>query len=87
LHNVMVINVVQRRVAVRANGDGAVAIAGNESEPGTYEVGAQVTVTAAPGSDSVFRDWTVDGTVVSTAPSYTFTVGTDQILTANFTPK
>ena len=87
LHNVMVINVVQRRVAVRANGDGAVAIAGNESEPGTYEVGAQITVTAAPGSDSVFRDWTVDGTVVSTAPSYTFTVGTDQILTANFTPK
>ncbi|WP_410792125.1 discoidin domain-containing protein [Kribbella sp. C-35] len=87
LHNVMVINVVQRSIAVEANGNGTVKIAGNESEPGTYEVGAQVTVTAAPGSDSVFRDWTVNGTVVSTTPSYTFTVGTDQILTANFTPK
>ncbi|WP_350276205.1 discoidin domain-containing protein [Kribbella sp. HUAS MG21] len=87
LRNVMVINVVQRSVSVRANGNGTVAIAGNESEPGTYEVGAQVTVTAAPGSDSVFRDWTVNGTVVSTAPSYTFTVAADQVLTANFTPK
>ncbi|WP_427893217.1 discoidin domain-containing protein [Kribbella sp. GL6] len=87
LHNVMVINVVQRSVAVRANGNGTAAIAGNESEPGTYEVGAQVTVTAAPRSDSVFLDWTVNGTVVATTPSYTFTVGADQILTANFTPK
>jgi hypothetical protein len=87
LHNVMVINVVQRSISVQANGNGTATIAGNESEPGTYEVGAQVTVTAAPGSDSVFRDWTVNGTVVSTAPSYTFTVTADQVLTANFTPK
>ena len=84
LHNVMVINVVQRSITARADGNGTVAIAGNESEPGTYEVGAQVTVTATPGSDSVFRDWTVDGTVVSTQPVYTFTVTADQILTANF---
>ncbi|HET6742596.1 MAG TPA: discoidin domain-containing protein [Kribbella sp.] len=84
LHNVMVINVVQRSIAVQANGNGAVTIAGNESEPGTYEVGAQVTVTATPGSDSVFRDWTVNGTVVSTKASYTFTVAADQVLTANF---
>ncbi|MFI7064223.1 glycosyl hydrolase family 28-related protein [Kribbella sp. NPDC050124] len=85
LRNVMVINVVQRRVSVAANGPGTVKIAGNESEPGTYEVGAQVTVTATPTSDSVFRNWTVDGVVVSTEASYTFTVGTDQVLTANFT--
>ncbi|MGW6276352.1 discoidin domain-containing protein [Kribbella sp. NPDC055071] len=84
LHNVMVINVVQRAIKVHANGPGAVTIAGNESEPGTYEVGAQVTVTATPSSDSVFQNWTVDGTVVSTEPSYTFTVSTDQVLTANF---
>ncbi|WP_371402315.1 discoidin domain-containing protein [Kribbella sp. NBC_00662] len=84
LHNVMVINVVQRSVSVQANGNGTVKIAGNESEPGKYEVGAQVTVTATPSSDSVFQSWTVNGTVVSTAPSYTFTVSTDQVLTANF---
>jgi len=84
LHNVMVINVVQRSVSVQAGGNGTVKIAGNESEPGKYEVGAQVTVTATPSSDSVFQSWTVNGTVVSTAPSYTFTVSTDQVLTANF---
>ncbi|MEU4194338.1 discoidin domain-containing protein [Kribbella sp. NPDC026611] len=87
LHNVMVINVVQRSIKVGASGNGTVAIAGNESEPGTYEVGAQVTVTAAPSSDSVFQNWTVDGTVVATTPSYTFTVSADQILIANFTPR
>ncbi|MFK4085345.1 discoidin domain-containing protein [Kribbella sp. NPDC020789] len=85
LRNVMAINMVQRSVSVAANGNGDVRIAGNESEPGKYEPGAQVTVTAAPTSDSVFRNWTVAGTVVSTDPVYTFTVTTDQVLTANFT--
>jgi hypothetical protein len=84
LHNVMVINVVQRRVSVVAVGNGTASIAGNESEPGTYEVGSQVTVTARPESDSVFRSWTVDGAVVSTDASYSFAVSTDQVLTANF---
>ncbi|MEU0089894.1 glycosyl hydrolase family 28-related protein [Kribbella sp. NPDC006257] len=85
LHNVMVINVVQRHVSVAVTGNGTAKIAGNESEPGTYEVGAQVTVTAAPGSDSVFQNWTVNGEIVATTPAYTFTVATDQVLTANFT--
>jgi hypothetical protein len=87
LHNVMVINVVQRRVSVVAApaSAGTVKLLGNESEPGTYEVGAQVTVTATAASDNVFRDWTVNGVVVSTEPSYTFTVSADQVLTANFT--
>ena len=85
LHNVMVINVVQRSVSVAAAGNGTVEIAGNESEPGTYEVGAQVTVTATPGSDSVFQNWTVAGAVVSTDASYSFPVTADQVLTANFT--
>jgi hypothetical protein len=87
LHNEMVINVVQRHVSVTAAGNGTVKILGNESEPGTYEVGAQVTVTAAPGSDSVFQNWTVNGSVVSADASYTFTVTADQVLTANFTAK
>ncbi|GAB3923527.1 hypothetical protein GCM10029976_013850 [Kribbella albertanoniae] len=85
LRNVMAINMVQRSVSVTANGKGDVRIAGNESEPGKYEPGAQVTVTATPESDSVFQNWTVAGAVVSTDPEYSFTVTTDQILTANFT--
>lgn len=87
LHNVMVINVVQRHVSVAAAGNGTVAIAGNESEPGTYEVGAQVTVTATAASDSVFQNWTVGGAVVSTDASYGFAVTADQVLTANFSTK
>lgn len=89
LHNVMVINVVQRSVTVVAApaGAGAVALLGNESEPGTYEVGAQVTAIATPTSAGVFRDWTVDGVVVSAEPRYTFTVTADQVLTANFTAR
>ena len=85
LHNVMVINVVQRSIAVQTAGNGSAELHGNESEPGTYEVGAQVTVTATPGSDSVFQNWTVNGQVVSTEASYTFAVTADQVLTANFT--
>lgn len=84
LRNVMAINMVQRSVSVQANGNGTVRISGNASEPGKYEPGAQVTVTATPSSDSVFHNWTVAGTVVSTEPSYTFPVTTDQVLTANF---
>jgi len=44
-------------------------------------------VTAAATSDSVFQNWTVDGVVVSTDASYTFTVATDQVLTAHFQAK
>jgi len=69
---------------VQAAGSGTAELHGNESEPGKYEVGAQVTVTATPRSDSVFQNWTVNGQVVSTEASFTFTVTADQVLTANF---
>jgi hypothetical protein len=86
LHNVMAINMVQRSISAVASPatGGTVKLAGNESEPGKYEPGAQVTVTASAGSDSVFQNWTVNGVIVSADPAYTFTVATDQILTANF---
>jgi hypothetical protein len=41
-------------------------------------------VTAGATSDSVFRNRTVDGIMVSTETSYDFAVGTDQVLTAIF---
>ena len=46
-----------------------------------------MTVTATPGSDSVFQNWTVNGEIVATTPSYTVTVTADQVLTANFTAR
>ena len=89
LHNVMAINMVQRSISAVASPatGGTVKLTGNESEPGKYEPGAQVTVTATAGSDSVFQNWTVNGAIVSADPAYTFTVATDQVLTANFLPK
>ena len=50
-----------------------------------YSSGGTNNAKATPGSNSVFQNWTVDGVVVSTAASYTFTVAADQILTAKFT--
>jgi len=88
LINVMVINIVQHRVAASASpsGAGTVALSGNETEPGVYEVGSQVTASATAAAGFTFRDWTVGGSTVSTDPAYTFTVTADTTLTANFTP-
>ncbi|MFL6514532.1 MAG: protease pro-enzyme activation domain-containing protein [Chthoniobacterales bacterium] len=51
---------------------------------GTYLAGAQATVTATPFNAYLFTNWTEDGTVVSTSPTYTFTAGADRNLVANF---
>lgn len=58
------------RVYVTALGNGTV------SGGGTYVIGAQVTVTAAPASGSSFRGWKINGSssgYVSQSVSYTFT--------------
>ncbi|MFC0625511.1 discoidin domain-containing protein [Kribbella deserti] len=89
LRNVMAINMVERSIgatAAPANG-GTVSLLGNESSPGRYEARVTVTASAKAADGFVFRDWTVDGVVVSTAADYTFTVSTGQTLTANFTTR
>jgi hypothetical protein len=86
--NVMVINIVQHNVSatVAPAGSGAATLSGNETVPGAYENGSQVTAAAVPAPGFHFVDWTVAGQVVSTAPAYAFTVTADTALTANFTP-
>jgi hypothetical protein len=88
LFNVMAINMVQHNVTASASpaDAGAVRLSGNETLPGAYEQGSQVTASAkaAPGFRLV--DWTVAGKEVSTAAVYTFTVAGDEALTANFAP-
>jgi uncharacterized repeat protein (TIGR02543 family) len=51
---------------------------------GTYTYGSTCTLTAAPKTGYVFTGWTENGAVVSTNPSYTFTVSAARSLVANF---
>lgn len=51
---------------------------------GTYNTGANCTVTATPNSNYGFINWTENGTPVSSNTSYSFVVNDDRTLTANF---
>ena len=57
---------------------------GSVSGGGNYSSGTSVTVTATPNSNYVFMNWSKDGVVVSSNPSYTFTVTQDVVLEAAF---
>ena len=48
-------------------------------------LGSSQTVTATANSGYTFTNWTVNGSVVSSSSSYTFTVTGNQTLVANFT--
>lgn len=62
----------------------------NEAEYGTvqgagnYAVGSTCTLTAVPAEMYAFVSWTCNGAIVSTNPSYTFTVMGPGSYTANF---
>jgi len=59
--------------------------AGSVSGGGAFVSGSSVTVTATANSGYTFTNWTANGTVQSTSPSYTFTLATNRTLVANFT--
>ena len=59
---------------------------GTVSGGGEYNLGETVTLVATPKSGCDFANWTLDGTVLSTEASYTFTATANAALTANFTP-
>ncbi len=52
---------------------------------GTYDYGTSVTIAATANAGYTFNNWTEDGTVVSTAETYTFTITDDHDFVANFT--
>ena len=60
------------------------AVGGTVSGGGTVDAGAQCTVTATPAAGYTFLNWTEDGEVVSTNPTYSFTVTRNINLMANF---
>lgn len=51
---------------------------------GVFDYGQSCTVTATPAEDYFFINWTLNGEVVSYAPTYTFFVIADMDLVANF---
>ena len=51
---------------------------------GSYNQGANCTVTATANSGYTFTNWTENGSVVSTQANYTFTVNGNRTLVANF---
>ncbi len=53
---------------------------------GIYYPGDVVTVYASAAEGYEFVNWTEDGVVVATTPSYSFTAASDRNLVANFTP-
>src|SRR5262249_24828587 len=59
---------------------------GTVSGAGTFAASRSDTVTATANSRYTFFYRTANGSVVSTSPSYTFTVNSNVTLVANFTP-
>jgi len=59
---------------------------GTTSGGGVVNCGSNVTVTASVNPCWSFVNWTVNGTVVSTNASYSFTAGANETLVANFVP-
>ena len=70
-------------ISVTANN----TVYGTVSGGGEYNLGETVTLVATPKSGCDFANWTLDGTVLSTEASYTFTATANAALTANFTPR
>ena len=52
---------------------------------GSYQVGAECTLTATANEGYTFTNWTENDSVVSTNANYTFTVNANRTLVANFT--
>ena len=57
---------------------------GTVSGGGEFGYGQSCTVTATPADGYMFTGWTMNGEIVSTASTYTFTVSSDMNLVANF---
>ena len=60
---------------------------GSVSGGGTFEYGAQCTVTATPNSNYLFMHWSKNGDVVSSNATYSFYVYNDTDLEAVFMPE
>ena len=67
-------------LALRSND----ANCGSVSGAGTFNEGTRVTAVATPRSGCRFVNWTENGTAVSTSTNYTFPLGANRSLVANY---
>jgi gingipain K len=58
---------------------------GTVTGAGTYEPGTTATLTATANTGYTFANWTKNGVVMSTSPTYSFTVSVAAAYVANFT--
>ena len=83
LHNVknqVIFGMSHYTITAAASDLGMGTVAGS----GQYDSGATCTLTASASGDNFFTSWTENGVIVSTEPSYTFTVTRNRNLVANF---
>lgn len=73
-------SVTTYQIAVSANPTAGGTVTGG----GSYVEGGTATITATPNSGYNFKNWTKNGTVVSTSPTYNFTVTENAAFVANF---
>ncbi len=71
----------QYNITVSANPSNGGSVSGG----GTYNQGANCTVTATANNGYTFNNWTENGSLVSNSANYTFTVNGNHNLVANFT--
>ena len=72
--------IAQYTITANANNNSWGTVTGG----GTYNVGASCTLTATPASGYQFQSWKRNGVVMSTNPTYTFTVTESATYTAYF---
>ena len=80
-------NIIVQRAAVQSctiSASSWPTNAGSISGAGSHEVGTTANLTATANFGFDFSNWTENGTVVETLPSYSFTVITNRTLVANF---
>ena len=58
---------------------------GTTSGGGTFVYGTTITVVASANSSWIFNNWSENGNIVSTNPSYSFSLSTNRNLVGNFT--
>ena len=77
----LIVNPKQYKLTVRASP----AADGTVSGGGTFAEGSSTTMTATAKSGHAFIHWTKNGAVISTSPSYTFTMASANVtLVADF---
>lgn len=59
---------------------------GTTAGDGFFKQDSVASITATPNTGYTFTSWSDNGTVVSTSPSFTFTMAGNKALVANFTP-